>query len=365
MKLPLLDDLIDEQMQIYDAPPDKNLFVLGPPGSGKTTMAVHRTQYLRNLKRSAVLITRNRMLAALAAQLGSGIVATKTMSTFFTTDFFARFNFAAPQPVRPFHYDWPAVMAQYEAANVKPTLDHLIIDEGQNLPADFYAWAVRYGAKTVTVFADEDQTTDSQRASIQDIRNAPMPDPVRLKENHRNTEEIACVAEHFHHRANTLPPGIIRRGRGGSVPRLEPISDWADAVSLIANGYRNRGGSIGVIVHKVKDAQTLQTLLQAALPPDTRVDAYTHESPKGSEHQIKLMTPGITVLTSLAVIGLEFNAVYLQDLFRSTPESLTDEQRRLYMLCARARDHLTIFNGLPPLTQHQLSRLPAPNLLNR
>lgn len=305
------------------------------------------------------------MLAALAAQLGSGTVATRTMSRFFTKDFFTRFNFAAPQPFKPFHYDWPAVMAQYDAAKVEPTLDHLIIDEGQNLPAAFYAWAVRYGAKTVTVFADEDQTTDSQRASIQDIRNAPMPDPVRLRENHRNTEEIAWVAEHFHHRANTLPPGIIRRGRGGSVPRLEPISSWVDAVNMIANGYRNRGGSIGVIVHKVKDAQALQTQLQATLPLDTRVDVYTHESLKGSEHQIKLMTPGITVLTSQAVIGLEFDAVYLQDLFRSTQESPTDEQRRLYMLCARARDHLTIFNGLPPLTQHQLSRLPAPNLLNR
>ncbi|MBI6855820.1 hypothetical protein YA0002_23940, partial [Pseudomonas cichorii] len=97
MQLPVLDDLIDEQMQIYDAPPDRNLFVLGPPGSGKTTMAVHRTLYLRNLKCSAVLITRNRMLAALAAQLGGGVVATKTMSKFFTKDFFNRFNSQAPQ----------------------------------------------------------------------------------------------------------------------------------------------------------------------------------------------------------------------------------------------------------------------------
>lgn len=365
MKLPVLDDLIDEQMKIYHAPPDKNLFVLGPPGSGKTTMAVYRTQYLRNLNRSAVLITKNRMLAALAVQLSEKKIAAKTMNTFFTKDFSSRFRYDAPQPVRRFHYDWPAVMAQYESANIEPTLDHLIIDEGQNLPAAFYAWAVRYGAKTVTVFADEDQTTDSQRASIQDICNAPMPDPFRLMENHRNTEEIALVAEHFHHRGNTLPPGIVRRGRGGSVPRLEFVSDWSQAVTLIANGYRNRGGSIGVLVHTIQDAIDLQTLLLATLEPGTRVDVYTHKAPKESEHEIKLMTPGITVLTSLAVIGLEFNTVYLQDLFRSSRESFTDEQRRLYMLCARARDHLTIFNGLPPLTQNQLSRLPAPNLLNR
>ncbi|MBI6856223.1 hypothetical protein YA0002_26040, partial [Pseudomonas cichorii] len=275
------------------------------------------------------------------------------------------FNSQAPQPYKKFHYDWPAIIAQYEAANVQPMLNHLIIDEGQNLPAAFYAWAVRFAAKTVTVFADEDQTTDSQRASIQDIRNAPMPEPVRLKENHRNTEEIAWVAEHFHHRANTLPPGIIRRGRGGSVPRLESVSNWVDASTLIANGYRNRGGSIGVIVHKAKDALHVQAMLQSILDPGTRIDVYTHDSVKDSEHEIKLMTPGITVLTSLAVIGLEFNTVYLQDLFRPSHESITDEQRRLYMLCARARDHLTIFNGLPPLNQHQLSRLPAPNLLNR
>ncbi|MFH7456716.1 hypothetical protein, partial [Pseudomonas syringae group genomosp. 7] len=76
-------------------------------------------------------------------------------------------------------YSWQEIMDEYQKARVTPTLDHLIIHEGQNLPSAFYAWAVRFGAKNVRVFADEDQTTLPQRASIEEICSAPMPEPIR------------------------------------------------------------------------------------------------------------------------------------------------------------------------------------------
>lgn len=38
MKLPKLDDLVDEQMLVYEHDPDENLFVAGPPGSGKPVL---------------------------------------------------------------------------------------------------------------------------------------------------------------------------------------------------------------------------------------------------------------------------------------------------------------------------------------
>lgn len=363
MDLPLLDDLIPEQMDVYDADLDDNLFILGPPGSGKTTLAVFRMRQLNKLKRSAVLITRNRMLVSLATQLGEGEIEAKTMHVFFAKAFSDQFGYNAPENPR-YNFDWPAIMRAYQQAGKTPVLEHLIIDEGQNLPAGFFTWSVRFGAKTVSVFADEDQTTLLERASIREILDAPMPNPIRLSENHRNTREIARIAEHFH-RSNTLPPAIVRRQRAGETPRLQRISTWTEAVQIIGNRFTNRGGSIGVIVRYVQEAEHVKDLLIAQLPPNARIDIYTNRNPKGSEQKIHLMTPGITVLTSESSIGLEFDAVYLQDLARSLPCVNAEQHRRMYMLCARARDHLTLLDGPTPLTQLQISSLPAPILLTR
>ena len=36
----------EEQLDVYETPFDESLFVVGPPGSGKTVLAVHRAQML-------------------------------------------------------------------------------------------------------------------------------------------------------------------------------------------------------------------------------------------------------------------------------------------------------------------------------
>ena len=56
-----------------------------------------------------------------------------------------------------------------------------------------------YIANALTVFADEDQAVNENSTSLEQIRiGAGLPMPFMLKENHRNSPEIARVAEHFH-----------------------------------------------------------------------------------------------------------------------------------------------------------------------
>lgn len=363
MKLPLLDDLIDEQLDVYEAGLDSSIFVLGPPGSGKTSIAVLRMKQLIAKNQTCILITKNRLLASLATQLGSNSLTAMTMNTFVAKDHYQRIGSNAPEPV-PFTYDWPAIMATYGQRNLQPLWDHMVIDEGQNLPAGFFSWAVKFGAKVVSVFADEDQTTDPQRSTIDDISAAPLPAPFRLSVNHRNTREIAAVAEHFH-RSNTLPAAVVRRPRSGEQPLLVGFKNWSQVASTIANRLLNRGGSIGVIVYPVSQAESVHRLLKEALPATSRVDIYTHRTDRNKVHLIKPMADGITVLTGESVIGLEFDTVYLQDLGRSLPAVEMDQIRRLYMLCARARDSLILLNGPNPLTATQLNSLPDSTLLSR
>ncbi len=363
MRLPNLNDLIEEQMVVYEHAPDQSLFVAGPPGSGKTSLAILRANFLKNTGQQVCLVTKNRMLKRLASQLGGGDIRTETMHRFVTTAYSRTIGGNTPQEPA-YEFDWDKIIAAYTAAGYAPSLDHLVIDEGQNLPRGFFQWAVRFGARTVTVFADEDQTTDPQRlsSSLADIVNAGLPEPRRLHENHRNTAEIAAVAEHFH-RSSLLPPGVVRRGRGGETPKLVNIDSWGTAAMMIAARYRNRGESIGVIVYLKDDVRTLKDLLSVALP-DARVDSYTSSSPEGSE-DINMLSPGVTVLSSESVIGLEFDAGYLQDLKRSLPCNLPEQFRRLYMLCARARNSLTLLNGPDSLSPAELASLPGPILLER
>lgn len=369
MKLPKVDDLVGKQRSVYKTPPDEPLFVAGPPGSGKTTLAVLRARFLAGppLGRRVALVTKNRMLAALANELGNAEFDTTTMNSLVSGDYWSRFHEFVPQfrQHRSFVYDWDSVLNDYEQAEVEPLFDHMVIDEGQNLPVGFFHWASRYGAKTLTVFADEEQATDAQRASLDEIGDATgLAKLVRLTDNHRNTPEIAAVAEHFHH-SMILPPAIVQKAAGGEVPMLLRLGSLDELTRRIATRYRNRGEAIGVIVQPRKqDAYQLHSAIKARLPT-TRVDVYTSDSTKGAEASIRLLEPGVTVLTGESATGLEFETVFLLDLHRSLPCTSAADYRRMYMLCARARDALLLIDWPPYLDGRQLAALPGPPVLVR
>ena len=71
----------------------------------------------------------------------------------------------------------------------------------------------------MSVFADEEQAIGVTRSTLVQIRNAAgLPEPVILTENHRNTPEIARLAEHFHR--GQLPAAAVIRSHTGDVPQL-------------------------------------------------------------------------------------------------------------------------------------------------
>ncbi|MBD8657771.1 AAA family ATPase [Oxalobacteraceae sp. CFBP 13730] len=362
MKLPKLDDLIGEQLDIYDFPSNNSLFVAGPPGSGKTSLAVARARVLANMGETVTLVTKNRMLACLASQLGENSFHTTTMHTFVAGHYGQRFG-QIPQ-YAPYLYNWQKVIEVYLKHNIQPTLDHLIIDEAQNLPPDFFRWAILFGARNVSVFADEDQSTISQNSTLQDIVDAGFPPPKRLTVNHRNTEEIALVAEHFH-QSGVLPPATVVRGRSGDIPQLISLATWDDFAIRIVTRYRNRATCIGVIVGRRLEALDLYDRIKKLLPNDTRVNVYVSGLEQSIVNAIRSSDPGITILTGESVIGLEFEDVFLHDIGRSLPCKTTRAARRMYMLCARARDSLILIDGPLALSNDQINDLPDATILRR
>jgi superfamily I DNA and RNA helicase len=365
VRLPTWDELIAEQLAIWEYPLDQSLFVAGPPGSGKTILAVHRAQAIAGARQSVAMVTFNRMLRRLMELLSGTTVHVSTMQSFVWNDYKARTGSGPPRPNAPhasYDYIWPAML---DTLNGHPragiTKHHLVVDEGQDLPEDFFRYASRHVAGAITVFADEDQALGTRHTSLQQIKAAAgLSDPVLLQENHRNTPEVARVAEYFH--SGRLPAATVRRKSMKELPRLVYSPSFHATADRVARWYQTRGGTLGIIV----DSNTTGTAAYHALRsrlPGQRVDLYVWNSP--NEDTINLLDSGVTILNKESVKGQEFDTVFVLELEAFIP-CVTDVQRRvMYMVCARARDHLFLVSGPQPLSPEALAALPGEDLLER
>ncbi len=180
VRLPTYEEIArdDEQLEVYETPFDESVFVVGPPGSGKTVLAIHRAQMLAFADIRVVLINYNRMLRRLIAQLTEQQIQARTMHQFVSACYRAQVNTLAPNTA-PYVYDWNAMFATLERRGVTPNPTHVIVDEGQDLPKEFFRYLRNFVATAVTVFADEDQALSDKRSTPRDIKEAArLDDPV-------------------------------------------------------------------------------------------------------------------------------------------------------------------------------------------
>lgn len=363
MHLPTLDELIGEQRTVYDHPLNQSLFAVGPPGSGKTTLALQRASLLAETGHSVVLITYNRMLRRLAKLLNTSRATVKTMQSFVWHDYLGRTGEAPPRtPLDPYIYIWPAMLQKLDERSCSgQKLDHLIVDEGQDLPVEFYQYAIRHVVQTISVFADENQAVGSHQTTLGQIKAAgQLMDPIFLHTNHRNTPEIARLAEHFH--AGRLPAATVQRGSIADTPKITHSRSIEETAKRIATWFQNRRGTIGIVVHRNETGSLVHTALRSLLP-DRRVDIYTSDQP--NEDSINLHVPGVTVLNMKSAKGQEFDTLFLLELEEFLPCQNEPMRRVMYMLCARARDYLWLVHGPSNLSAAAQASLPDHHLLQR
>ncbi|MCY4426802.1 MAG: AAA family ATPase [Halieaceae bacterium] len=367
MRLPTYEELasVEEQLEVLEYPLDQPLFVVGPPGSGKTVLALQRAQMVAVGYGPVSIITYNRMLCrllALMTDIDEEEVQSFTMHKFIWNDYKNRTKEEPPSYEHDnYTHNWPAMLTRLEQDVTERDQLHLVVDEGQDLPKGFFLYVSGHVSKAITVFADDDQALNSQRTTLEQIKQATgLDEPIILSKNHRNTPEIARLAEHFH--SGRLPAAEVSRASNGELPRLLYLQGMEATANFVSNWSKARGGNNGVIVNRNATAENLHLLISNQLP-GTRVDIYTNQ--RKNEDQINILSDGVTVLNKASVKGQEFDAVFILELERFIPCYNDEGKRGMYMMCSRARDYLFLVHGKNPLNDDAIAALPGPNVLER
>lgn len=371
MRLPTYAELArnEDQLEVLECPLDQSLFVVGPPGSGKTVLALQRAGMLADSVSAAgsdavspiVVVTYSRMLRRLLEQLGQNAsVTASTMHSFVWHDY--RRRTSTPVPRRDqYDYSWPEMLECMGGPQNAARNPHLVVDEGQDLPEGFFRYAQLIASER-TVFADEDQALSEQQTTLEQIKDAAgLGDPIVLRKNHRNVPEVARLAEHFH--SGRLPAAHVRRSPTGQLPSLVRTSGLASTTERIGNWLLTRGGTVGVIVDRNRTGVAVEQRLVDRLPEGVRVSRYS--GLEKNESTIDLLADGVTILNKESVKGQEFDAVFILELESFIPCVSDVARRTMYMMCCRARDHLFLVYGPRALSKARESSLPSAELLER
>lgn len=339
LKLPSYQQLSREQDTINNLPLDSSFLVTGPPGTGKTVLAIYRAQMFREAGKQSHFLVYGRALNQYLSQAmkTTGVDASATTFHRWFYDWYWRnFGRTAPQ-LQKYVYDWKAI---YQVINQRSSgfqrYDHLVIDEGQDFPKEFYL-VMRLIADNITVFADENQRITEQNSTIDEIKNYLQPKSVhRLAKNYRNTRPVAELAREFYAGLRSGIPELP--SRNGPKPRLIMNAPLQKQIDYIARYERtNPDHEIAVFVARTDQQKAVGRML--AGKTRNPVQAYVSADPT-----LKTMSfdqRGIKLLTYASSKGLEFDAVFVPYLETrlAQPDDI-HEKMRFYVLTSRARRDL-------------------------
>jgi superfamily I DNA/RNA helicase len=340
MKLPSYQDLSKEQDQINDLPLDESYLVVGPPGTGKTVMALYRAKMLHNQGKAVSVLMHSRLLSQYTRDAAKELGVDGNVTTFhrwFFGFWMGEFRKCYPQ-VRKFEPDWTTILQQL---NLKPpppgSLEHLLVDEAQDMAPGFYLIARRICC-AMTAFADENQRITATNSTLDKIKAHAGLDKVhRLTRNYRNTKEIAALASKFF---TGLPSGIADAPtRSGNVPvmsRHKDLGEWAQFLVRYEKAHNDL--DIGVFVPDIRTRSAVARALEAR----TKVPIQVFKGGKGAKaEQLSFGEPGIKLLCYASAKGLEFDTVFLPELQTCALDIGSPEFKMLFfVLISRARTEL-------------------------
>ena len=359
-ELPGIQDLSKEQEAVRALPTEGQHLIVGGPGTGKTVVALIRARRYRREQEDYVFLVFNHLLHRASAQLFDGELSGATWWAWFRDQFETMAGETLPRKsaerggFRPI--DWEQVLRV--VSGTPPIVDapFLVIDEGQDMPPQFYRALVALGFERFFVAADQNQQIRDEHSSRRDIETVlaiDTEDVIELKHNYRNCGPVAKLAHAFYTGDPASSPVDLPSRRGPAAW----LCDYAErrfagiCRRIVKLVDRDPATLIGVIApnNKVRERYFVELrnatreLLKATRGLDNgapRIETFFGQH----RPDVRFDEGGILVLNVHACKGLEFDVAVLADIDRHhvPPTDLDVVRKRFYVMVARARERVIL-----------------------
>jgi len=335
-------------------PLEGRYFLTGGPGTGKSVMCLLRARRLHDANKNYCFLVFNHLLRFASHQLfGIDLKAAQWQAWFYkvfeeiTGRKVPYLDAVAAEKWRP--VDWNTCLdllgeQSSDALEKRYKDQHLIIDEGQDMPPGFYQFLNAIPFENVFVAADFNQAIGQDNSSFVEINDELNSDfEQELKANYRNKYGVACLARAFLvETPGTTPPEVPPRPQR---PTRQPVlftytKDHEGRMfrRLLLYAGRNPRFLIGVIAPNNKVRERYLAMLRSAENniEDLACPISTYSTEE--RNQLDFSEGGFIVINAQSCKGLEFDVVFIADI-NEFPcwRSIVDEKKMLfYVMTARA-----------------------------
>jgi len=353
--LPGIQDLSKDQMDARALPKQGQHLIIGGPGTGKSVLALLRSRRHQEAKEDYVFLVYNKLLNQASRQLFGIELNSQQWQSWFINIFRTETGNAVPRCLPNNNgwqeIDWIQVSEIIAALKCDEELKrpYLIIDEGQDMPPDFYLALTNLGFENIYVVADQNQQmVPGHNSTIREIQNilgiAPMA-VIELQDNYRNTYPIARLAREFYTGDPASPPPELPERPSKIRPMLYAYAaDEFDKIieRILKNADVNPKKLYGVITPNntvceryFQKLTSTQTNLENGLP---RIETYK----SGANSNLSFNDGGIMVINAQSCKGLEFDTVFLADInsFYFDARNPDQTKRLFYVMVARAKERV-------------------------
>lgn len=359
-RLPGEEELNKDQDRVLALPEGGQYLIVGGPGTGKSVVALLRAlKYQDN--NDYVFLVYNRVLEKSTCMLIDTQLQGTTLTKFISKMYWDIFNEFMPEVDR-FKPDYDLVIKNIKKLEYKERTQHLIIDEGQDMPPKYYEALQEAGYKNFFIVADQNQHLTADNSNIPeltDVLGLVRDDVIELRVNYRNSHPIALFARHFYTDKGSPPPDLPDR------PSLETPSLYTGltkeniATMILREADKDDSKLIGVVVatNELRDSY-VNLMRDMDITLDNAHPIISTYSSKSGTVSVDFSQGGIVVLNDKSIKGLEFDIVYIiLDNFKIYNNDLISMRKRLYVMSSRPIEKLTLVSTQPNSTI--LSLLPT------
>ena len=361
-QLPGIQDLSKEQEDARALPMEGQHLIVGGPGTGKSILALLRARRLAQEDVKYVFLVYNQLLNESSKQLLGGELVSKQWQSWFINFYWKIFNESIPKlpPVGNSNWqeiDWEKVLDKLSHVEPEQRDITLLVDEGQDMPPEFYQALVNLGFENFFVMADQNQKiVDGLNSNRGDIANnlgikdfENDTDVVELITNHRNKYAVARLAREFYTEDPASPPPTLppMPMRPVKIPLCYEydVQDFGGLIRrIMKTADRDPSKLIGILTYNNEDRKKYVEALQSCLVNLDNPKPIINTFSTYERNDVNFDQGGILVINAQTCKGLEFDTVFVADIcsFICNERNIDNVKRLFYVMVARAIDRVIL-----------------------